>query len=466
MRLNGDISHLSGFVAFMGIGFPVQDLRLAIDFSASGSTIFTEENCPAFQTCYDPMASLTSIPSSADTQSYVVDNVWLGQSKCYRDLQFQRGGPPDSAQFRDVAGIVAGGPQSTLFADRVLELGRDTTYHSFDINEVGIPQGVDWIRSVSESRWEMEASLSGQPVSVVFAMTQDLVLPWHWRLFPDIPDKELELVVGSTTLRFNPQKVRVRFDPETTSVMIGVLLISSTQRIIFNYMDRSIALQPYTDAAMFHDAAVNLPSFDSPVLKIGRLIAPNDGNLILGSLVRESDIYDHDGSPMDCWKLDRIKPELPIDIESSFSITGPFEELIPPHLSSRSGLVWGLIPKQKLSGRFVTTVHVRNEPKFVAICAAIGQDLSAEFDVPQPTHASSDDCCKECVICQESFRKGDWVQSLTNCNHVFHSDCVRRWVTHNPSCPTCRTAVERANFRGPLIPSWEDSHRFPGCLIC
>ena len=31
----------------------------------------------------------------------------------------------------------------------------------------------------------------------------------------------------------------------------------------------------------------------------------------------------------------------------------------------------------------------------------------------------------------------------TKCGHKFHSECLKRWVRNNPSCPACREPVER-----------------------
>lgn len=52
----------------------------------------------------------------------------------------------------------------------------------------------------------------------------------------------------------------------------------------------------------------------------------------------------------------------------------------------------------------------------------------------------------ECTICMESLLKDQIVKEL-NCRHVFHSDCIGRWlVNYNDKCPICRCdAIGRKN---------------------
>jgi len=45
---------------------------------------------------------------------------------------------------------------------------------------------------------------------------------------------------------------------------------------------------------------------------------------------------------------------------------------------------------------------------------------------------------KQCIICLEEFKKGD-EQKTVPCFHVFHSDCINKWLTKNNSCPICKT---------------------------
>jgi len=50
----------------------------------------------------------------------------------------------------------------------------------------------------------------------------------------------------------------------------------------------------------------------------------------------------------------------------------------------------------------------------------------------------------ECTICQEVFRPGEEYVILP-CNpthpHSFHKECIRPWLRHHDTCPTCRGKV-------------------------
>ncbi|CAB08767.1 RNF family protein [Schizosaccharomyces pombe] len=47
----------------------------------------------------------------------------------------------------------------------------------------------------------------------------------------------------------------------------------------------------------------------------------------------------------------------------------------------------------------------------------------------------------ECVICLESFTKGDKVVALP-CKHEFHRPCIAKWIVdYRHACPTCNTEV-------------------------
>ncbi len=46
----------------------------------------------------------------------------------------------------------------------------------------------------------------------------------------------------------------------------------------------------------------------------------------------------------------------------------------------------------------------------------------------------------ECPICTAGFVRGDDIIQMTNCIHVYHRGCIRRWcIDHNHNtCPMCR----------------------------
>lgn len=46
----------------------------------------------------------------------------------------------------------------------------------------------------------------------------------------------------------------------------------------------------------------------------------------------------------------------------------------------------------------------------------------------------------QCAVCLEDFVVGD-SQAVLPCSHVFHPDCVHRWLSRKSECPTCRHNV-------------------------
>jgi len=44
-----------------------------------------------------------------------------------------------------------------------------------------------------------------------------------------------------------------------------------------------------------------------------------------------------------------------------------------------------------------------------------------------------------CCICFEEFGSEDVIQCNSVCKNVFHSDCLKLWLSQNNSCPLCRS---------------------------
>ena len=50
----------------------------------------------------------------------------------------------------------------------------------------------------------------------------------------------------------------------------------------------------------------------------------------------------------------------------------------------------------------------------------------------------------ECAVCQENFKEGEKIVSLS-CNpvlpHTYHMQCIIPWLKDHDTCPTCRGKV-------------------------
>lgn len=52
-----------------------------------------------------------------------------------------------------------------------------------------------------------------------------------------------------------------------------------------------------------------------------------------------------------------------------------------------------------------------------------------------------------CSVCKEDFTAGCSVIALPNCSHIFHDDCLRKWLGYQNWCPVCRTEIGAAGSR-------------------
>ncbi|PON81354.1 43kDa postsynaptic protein [Trema orientale] len=47
---------------------------------------------------------------------------------------------------------------------------------------------------------------------------------------------------------------------------------------------------------------------------------------------------------------------------------------------------------------------------------------------------------ERCVICQMRYKRGDRQMKLP-CKHVYHNECISKWLSINKVCPVCNTEV-------------------------
>lgn len=50
----------------------------------------------------------------------------------------------------------------------------------------------------------------------------------------------------------------------------------------------------------------------------------------------------------------------------------------------------------------------------------------------------------DCIICTEEF-KGGFELTRLPCSHVYHGDCIVKWLETSHLCPLCRYPLPRVN---------------------
>lgn len=59
-------------------------------------------------------------------------------------------------------------------------------------------------------------------------------------------------------------------------------------------------------------------------------------------------------------------------------------------------------------------------------------------------------CITECSICYENVNLE--TQLITDCNHIFHRECILRWTLRNNTCPLCRRPIYPPILSPELLP--------------
>ena len=46
-----------------------------------------------------------------------------------------------------------------------------------------------------------------------------------------------------------------------------------------------------------------------------------------------------------------------------------------------------------------------------------------------------------CVICLDEFEDDESVTVLPQCHHIYHRECINKWLNVNQICPICRCSI-------------------------
>ncbi|TKY53568.1 RING-H2 finger protein ATL70 [Spatholobus suberectus] len=73
--------------------------------------------------------------------------------------------------------------------------------------------------------------------------------------------------------------------------------------------------------------------------------------------------------------------------------------------------------------------------------------LYSEAKKHKPDSETITSCCS---ICLADYKDTDWMKLLPDCGHLFHRDCIDRWLQVNLSCPMCRNSPLPTPLSTPL----------------
>ena len=90
--------------------------------------------------------------------------------------------------------------------------------------------------------------------------------------------------------------------------------------------------------------------------------------------------------------------------------------------------------------------YVKNQTHEICLLAIRQNGLALQFVknkdykilvISNKITIKTDDICSICI----SQNENEWCE-LVNCKHVFHKDCLMKWIKEKESCPNCRNDLQ------------------------
>ncbi|CAI7867992.1 unnamed protein product [Closterium sp. NIES-53] len=98
-------------------------------------------------------------------------------------------------------------------------------------------------------------------------------------------------------------------------------------------------------------------------------------------------------------------------------------------------------------------VMLAGQTEFAAVAGSGGTGSASEVAIPLiPVTAA------ECSVCLVEFEDDNMLRCMHCCRHLFHQDCLEKWLEYSLSCPVCR--VKRQNHLQQILLLY--LHRFTG----
>ncbi|KAJ7981553.1 RING-H2 finger protein [Quillaja saponaria] len=82
-----------------------------------------------------------------------------------------------------------------------------------------------------------------------------------------------------------------------------------------------------------------------------------------------------------------------------------------------------------------------NEPPKTGLDPTIIAALP-KFVFKRQNSNNSQDGGIECAVCLNVLEDEERARKLPNCKHIFHVDCIDKWLSSHSTCPICRTEAE------------------------
>ena len=102
-------------------------------------------------------------------------------------------------------------------------------------------------------------------------------------------------------------------------------------------------------------------------------------------------------------------------------------------------LVLGLNSMVRCALRCGRRLALETPDQAAARLAATGLNKQSLRRLPEAVYGLGADIpATDCPICLEEFADGEKVRVLPMCRHVFHVECIDKWLASHSSCPTCR----------------------------
>lgn len=62
--------------------------------------------------------------------------------------------------------------------------------------------------------------------------------------------------------------------------------------------------------------------------------------------------------------------------------------------------------------------------------------------LPKLKYSTANEKFNECAVCLDNFKIDEECVSIPNCLHLFHYECIKKWLHDKRTCPNCRCDIK------------------------